>query len=533
MKTAQQQRMKLKFTGLFFLLLNLLTLNAAAQDAGKKKIELIRADYQDFSVDIHPDATRLLGNVIMRHEGVMMYCDSAYLYDKSNSLDAFSRVKINQGDTLLLNGDLLKYKAATKTAEVFNNIRMTDREMVLTTDYLIHNLSTGVSTYLNGGKIVSTENDNVLTSQRGEYYSEGRWLFFKTNVVLVNARYTIRTDSLRFNIETEVAHFIGPTEIESKDSFIYCENGWSDTRRNISQFNKNAYIISDTQRMQGDSLYYDQNSGLGEAFYNVQITDTVNDYVINGDYAIHFDSLGESLVTGNALLTLIEDTDSLFLHGDTLFSIKDSAGNNLVHAYHRVKFFRNDLQGKCDSLTYSDTDSTIIMYYEPILWSDENQINGDVIELYLKKGGLDKMYIDENAFITSEASSVQFNQIKGNNLTGYFEEGKLYKVNIEGNGETIYYAKEESADGAEDKDIGMNRLICSDIIILLDNNEVQRIIFIDQPSGTMFPIEQVPGGKDKLEGFRWDPGFRPMEMQDIFIKDLPEVLPVADDALPE
>lgn len=489
-----------------------------AQETTRKKIELIRADFQDFSTAIHPDAQRLLGDVVMRHEGVLMYCDSAYLYDSSNGLDAFSNVHVKQGDTLDLYGDMLKYRADTKTAEVFDNITMTDREMVLTTDYLIHNLKTGVATYYEGGRIVSSENDNVLTSQKGIYYSETDLFFFQDSVVLDNENYTIRTDSLRFDLNTEIAYFIGPTEIESDDSFIYCENGWSDTRKNVSQFNKNAYIISDTQRMEGDSLYYDQNSGYGEAFQNVQITDTVNDYLINGHYALHYDSTGESLVTDRAMLTMVEGKDSLFLHGDTLFSVKDSAENPIVHAYHNVKFFRHDLQGKCDSLTYHRADSIIVMYTEPIIWSDENQISGELITLYLGEGGLERMFVDKDSFIASLADSTQYNQIKGNELTGFFEEGQLVKVDVEGNGETIYYAKEE-VKGERDKDIGMNRLICSDIIIHLDSNEVQKIVFIDMPSGTLFPIEQVPGGEEKLKGFRWDPQFRPLKQEDIFVKD--------------
>ncbi len=506
---------------LSFALVAILSLQTLAQETSKKKIELLRANFQDFSVDVHPDATRLIGNVIMRHEGVIMYCDSAYLYDSSNSLDAFSNVHVKQGDTLDLYGDFLKYNAPTRTAEVFNNITLKDKEMILTTDYLLHNLRTDISTYLNGGKIVSTENDNVLVSQRGDYYSKTRFMFFKDDVVLTTEKYTIYTDSLRYDMETEIAYFIGPTEIISKDSYIYCENGWSDTRRNISQFNQNAYVISDTQRMEGDSLFYDQNIGMGKAFNNVQITDTVNNYIINGDFAIHYDSTGHSLVTERAMLTLIDGPDSLYLHGDTLFSVKDSSGNHIVHAYHRVKFFRNDMQGKCDSLTYHDADSIIVMYHTPVLWSDENQINGRIINLYLKTGGLDRMYIEQDSFITSEAGPNQYNQIKGNYLTGYFEKGKLARVWVEGNGETVYYAKEEN-EGEDDKDIGMNRLICSDIRIFLEDNEVQKIVFIDMPSGTLYPIDQVPGGEDQLKGFRWDPSWRPLDKDDIFRKDAPE-----------
>jgi hypothetical protein len=162
------------------------------------------------------------------------------------------------------------------------------------------------------------------------------------------------------------------------------------------------------------------------------------------------------------------------------------------------------------------------MYTDPIIWSDENQISGELITLYLKEGGIDKMIVDRDSFIASEAGENQYDQIKGNLLTGYFFDGQLKKVDVEGNGETVYYAKEEN-EGEPDKDIGMNRLICSDIIIHLENSEVQRIVFIDMPSGTLYPIDQVPAGEDRLKGFRWDPEYRPLTKEDIFIKHTDEM----------
>jgi lipopolysaccharide export system protein LptA len=483
----------------------------------KKQIELVKADHWEFSDKIDVDAQRILGNVVLKHEEVLMYCDSAYLYDKSNNLHAFGHVHIKQGDTLSLFGDKLIYSATTKIAEVFDNIRLLDKDMTLTTNYLLYDLKAETATYYNGGKIISRQNNNVLESRTGYYHAASELFFFKKNVVLTNPDYVIKTDSLRFDTRTEIAYFTGPTTIESKDSFIYCENGWSNTRSNISQFNKNAYIISETQKMQGDSIHYDQNEGIGQAFMNVQITDTINNYLINGNYARYNEKTGHSLVTKRAMLTMIEDSDSLFLHADTLFSIRDTSKKNVVYAYHKVKFYRNDLQGMCDSLIYSDSDSTIIMHYKPILWSDENQITGELITLYLKKGGLDRMYIEKDAFIASQADSLHFNQIKGREMTGFFREGQLRKVDVNGNGESVYFIKEESADG--DKDIGMNKVICSDIIIYIDSNQVKQIKFLDVPSGVMHPQDKIPQEDLVLKGFKWDESGRPLRKEDIFIRE--------------
>jgi hypothetical protein len=171
----------------------------------------------------------------------------------------------------------------------------------------------------------------------------------------------------------------------------------------------------------------------------------------------------------------------------------------------------------CDSLIYSDSDSTIIMHYKPILWSDENQITGELITLYLKKGGLDRMYIEKDAFIASQADSLHYNQIKGREMTGFFREGQLRKVDVNGNGESVYFIKEESADG--DKDIGMNKVICSDIIIYIDSNQVKQIKFLDVPSGVMHPQDKIPQEDLVLKGFKWDESGRPLRKEDIFIRE--------------
>jgi lipopolysaccharide export system protein LptA len=505
----------MKYLLLSLLLLITHSVYSQADDTIKKKqIELVKAKQWEFAKSISPDAQRIIGDVVLKHEEVLMFCDSAYLYDSSNNLDAFGNVHIKQGDTLNLFGDKLKYNAITKIAEVFDNIRMLSKDMTLTTNYLIHNIESEISTYYNGGRIVSNENDNVLESSIGHYHAASEMFFFKKDVVLTNPEYVIKTDSLRFDTRTEIAYFTGPTTIESKDSFIYCENGWSNTKTNVSQFNKNAYILSDTQRMAGDSIQYDQNAGIGQAFINVQITDTVNNYLINGNYARYDEKTGHSIVTDRAMLTMIDDEDSLYLHADTLYSIRDTTKENVVYAYHGVKFFRNDLQGKCDSLIYNDGDSTIVMHYKPTLWSDENQITGELITLYLKKGGLDRMFIDKEAFIASEADTVNYNQIKGRTMTGYFNDGQLHKVDVNGNGEAVYFIKEESKNG--DKEIGMNKVICSDIIIYIDSSQVKRIKFIDLPAGGMHPQDKIPQEDIVLKGFKWDESGRPFRKEDIF-----------------
>ena len=313
----KKNKIPITFFVLHFLVL-CLVLNAQTSSAQKtKKIEILNANTFEYDQSLGLDARRLIGDVAFKHEDAIMKCDSAYMYSESNSMDAFGNVHINQGDTINIYGDTLKYNGNSKKAELLGNVRLIDRDMTLTTDHLNYDLKNSTAHYFGGGKIISSANQNTLTSHQGYYYSKNKELFFKDSVVLINPEYEIYSDTLKYHTTTEISYFFGPTIIRGKDNLIYCENGWYDTQKDISQFKKNAYIITKEQKLQGDSLHYDRNKGIGKAFKNIQITDTVRKFIINGNYAIHYEKEDNSIITGNTMLTMILESDSLFLHADT------------------------------------------------------------------------------------------------------------------------------------------------------------------------------------------------------------------------
>ncbi|MGD1847664.1 MAG: OstA-like protein [Salibacteraceae bacterium] len=475
----------------------------------KTQVELLGATELVFDDD---GAQKLIGNVKFGLDGAIMNCDSAYLYKETNKLNAYGRVHIEQGDTIHLYGDTLLYDGATRLARMRGNIKMIDSDAILTTEYLDYNRASGYAFYLGGGKIVSKKEDNTLTSEIGYYYPDQRSFYFRDSVKLKNQDYNITSDTLKYNNSTEVATFLGPTYIRTKEDLIYCEAGWYDTRNNRSEFRKNAYVESKDQRLGGDSLVYDRALGIGEAFGNVSILDTASDFLVYGDYAFNSTKDSTSIVTGHAMLVQIFDEDSLFLHGDTLYSTYDSTGQyRLIFAFEQVKFFKSDMQGKCDSLVFSDADSTIRMFYDPVLWSDENQITADDIIINSYDGKIKSMQMDNNAFIISQEDSIHYNQIKGKSMTGLFKQSQLSRVDVRGNGQTIYYASEDGGDL-----IGVNEAVCSDLIIYIDSSKVKRINFLNQPVATLHPLSKVTPEKMQLGDFVWLGDLRPLRKEDIF-----------------
>jgi len=444
-----------------------------------------------------------------------MNCDSAWLYSAENRIRAFRSVKINQGDTLMLWGDQLEYSGETRQAVVTGEeVKLQDSEMTLTTDRLRLDRNTNISYYTTGGKVVNEE--NTLLSREGYYNSNYKVFSFKDSVILNNPDYTINTDTMDYDSEAHIAYFFGPTTILSDSSKIYCENGRYNTDLNVAQFNKNAYIYDGPRYLTGDSLYYERDGEYGEAFRNVLIHDTVDNYLITGDYGEYFGDKDSAYVTEDPLYTVVdEEGDSLHVHGDTLYSSMrtDSLGNEFrsLQIFYDVRFFRKDMQGKCDSLSYSTADSTFRLYRDPIMWDDSTQITGDTIYLLTKNDKPDTLKVLSNAFMVSRADSIRYNQVKGRLMIGKFQKGELRKVYVNGNGEAVYYPKEEDGDY-----LGMNRSICSSILIKLVNSEVKRLTWMGKPEGVMHPMDKIPADRKTLEGFK--PRFeeRPLNKADLF-----------------
>jgi lipopolysaccharide export system protein LptA len=484
------------------------------QEGGRTVIKLINAD-RGVPLKGTPGAQKLLGNIKLKYKDVIMTCDSAYRF-KNGDFDAFSRVHINQADTLHIYGDRLFVEADTKLAKLRKNIRMVDSDMTLTTDVLNYDMDKEEASYFDGGTLRSKENDNVLVSREGFYTANNKSMLFRKDVVLTNPEYTVNSDTLRYQTQSEIAYFYGPTTIVSDETEIYCENGWYDTKTEICQFNKKARIHSETNILKGDSIYYNGSTGFGEVFENVSIRDTTNNFLILGNYGKYDEKNDESLVTDQAELIQAFDKDSLFLHADTLFSYRDSLKKNIILAYHNVRFYKPDLQGKCDSLTYSEGDSLLVMFNTPMLWSSDNQISGERIDLKMKDGEVHQMYVDEAGLIISEAIAERYNQIKGRSITGYFRDNQLYEMLVVGNGQTLYFPVEEEKESGSKSLLGMFRQDCSEIRILIDSSEIKKVTWIEQPSGGFYPNSKIAQDELTLDGFVWNASVRPMNRQDIF-----------------
>lgn len=475
-----------------------------------KKVEFINADYTEYNEDLGLNAMRIIGRVVLKHEGVFMYADSAYRYMDRNAFDAFGRIHIEQGDSIDLYGDSLSYNGDLGIATLMGRVRMIDPQVNLETTYITYDIRNKVANYPDSANTRSKDN-NFLRSGKGSYYADKKEFVFTRNVTITNPKYVVKSDTLHFKTDTEVAYFYGPTKITSDKNVITCDLGWYDTKKDICSFSKKAQMDAGSQILKADTIYYERNTGYGLAKKNVIMRDTVEKTIVMGNYAESNEKTDRFLVTDSVTLVLVSEKDSLFLTADTLYAYNDSICDRIMRAYHHVKFYRADMQGACDSLAYIRGDSLIQMFRKPVLWTEQNQLTARFMQFNMANGKIRSLDMVEASMIISKEDTAQFNQISGIHMKGFFENNALNKVDVYGNGQTIYYPKEDS--GAV---IGMNKAESKDISIYLENRKIDRIVFKVDPKGELVPVEEVVPDQSRLPGFLWLDAIRPKTLADIY-----------------
>ena len=479
----------------------------------KSKVFLLHSDVLKKNKK-NPDAQILVGDVAFRHDSIYMYCDSACFYEKTNSLEAFDNVKMVQGDTLFLYGDYLFYDGNAQIAQVRNNVRMENRTITLETDSLNYDRVANLGYFFDGGTLMDEE--NVLTSDWGEYSPATKWSVFNYDVKLVNPQFTLTSDTLRYNTMSKVASIVGPSNIDSKENHIYSELGFYDTHYGQAELLNRSILVNEGKQLTGDSLFYDRNKRFGEAFYNVEFTDTVNKSMLKGDYCRYEELPEYAFATDKAVAIDFSQGDSLYLHADTLqlytYHLKTDSMFREMRAFHKVRIYRTDVQGVCDSLVFSSKDTCLTMYHDPILWNNQQQLLGEQIMVYMNDSTIDWAHIHNQALSVEKIDSVNFNQVAGKDMKAYFKDGEMHQVDVLGSVRVVYYWMEKDSTL-----MGMNVSETSELSIFLENRKMKKMLMKPKTNGVFYPMDQLPADKMKLDNFAWFDYVRPLSKKDIFM----------------
>jgi len=479
--------------------------------AQEKRLKIIHADNTYVDEVKYPGATILSGNVKVSHQGIIVTCKKAIQYKRKNKLKAIGNVIINQGDSIIQRSQYADYYADKKLAISWGNVSLTDRKVKLLTDTLNFDRNRQILYYTDTGTIIDSA--NTLKSKMGNYNLESKKFIAKNNVILINPDYTLTSNHLDYFTNSKVAYIYGPSTIKSKESTIYSERGFYNTKTDIAHFIKNAKIIGKNQIIEGDSIYYDKKLGFSSATGNVIVTDSINKTITTGGYAENFEKNDSSFISKRPVAIIINKKDSLFLRADTLLLVGKSK-HRILKAFHNVKFYKSDMQGKCDSIVSNDATGLTTMFKNPILWANTSQITGKIIHFTknIETKKLDSLKVLNNALIVQK-DSAGYNQIKGRRILGKFTDNDLKDVNVIGNSQVLYFVRDDNQNL-----VGINKTSCSYIQFKLKNGDIQTVKFITAPDGTTYPLSKLPINARLLRGFIWRGNERPKTKIDIYRK---------------
>ncbi len=483
----------------------------AQQQPKKEIIQLEHADKMHGSKVNGQQVNYFVGNARFKHKDAILYCDSAIQYDYKNAIEAYGHIRIVQADTITLTGDRLNYNGNTRKAEVRGErVVLVDRKMTLTTRHLDMEMAKNLAYYFNGGTIVDEK--NTLTSQQGYYDTKKKYFYFKKDVTLDSRDpvFSLTSDTLEYSTTSEIAYFKGPTRIVSDGKVLTANDGEYNTRQALSKFRGRATIDSESYTLTADTLYYDEKSRIGKGRSNVVLLAKTDSLIVEGDYGDYRGAEGFTKVYGNALLKNMSGKDTLFIAADTLISLdsKDLDKKKLL-AYHNIRVMRNELRGRCDSLVYNFGDSTIHFFRNPILWAEGSQMVADSIYMQMAFNKIDKLFMNVNSFIISQDTLKNHNQVKGRNMVAYFKDNRIQKVDVNGNGQSLYFATE-----GDTTLMGMNKVLCSNMVIKFKENKVYDILFLKKPDAIFIPPHELKDPDKKLKDFAWRYAERP-EKKDV------------------
>lgn len=508
------RRLASVFSRLFCLLMALLSFDASAQDF----VYLLNADEIRYNEAVNAEAQLLVGNVEFRHDSMYMYCDSALFFQKQNSFNAYSNVRTEQGDTLFMFSDSLLYDGNLRIAHMRGEVRLENRDMILLTDSLNYDRNRSLGYFFNGGTLL--DETNTLTSEYGEYDTNLGVAVFKRDVLLESEDYTMNTDTLVYDVDNRKASFVCPTHIVSGENTIETSNGWLNTESHHSTLLDRSQVSyqNGDQVLTGDSIVYNDVEGKLWSFGDVIVNDYADKVDMLGDYLFYDRRTDSAIVYGRAQVIeySMSEKDSLYMHADTfkLRTIRnenDSIVNRQVKGYHKVRAYRSDVQMICDSLEFESVDSCLTMYRDPVVWSDNQQILGEVIKAYMNDSTIERAVVTGQALTVEDIGSDHFDQIAGREITAYFVDGEIDYATIIGNVRVVYYPYDSDSIL-----IGMNVTEASEMKATFIDRKVHRIVVFGKSNGTLYPLDQIPPGSSRLDNFVWLETLRPRNREDIF-----------------
>jgi lipopolysaccharide export system protein LptA len=542
------------FLFIFLILANILYAQNPATDTAQT-VHILNAKNLIYrQTDASTEIQILSGKVQLRQGTTLFYCDSCIVNNTSHLFEAYGNVHVNDNDTVNVYSDYLRYLTNTKMAYLNGNVKLSDGHATLFTPDLQYDVNNKIGTYTNGGRVINKK--SVLTSKEGIYYADIRDIYFKRNVELKDPAYYLKSDSLLYNTETQIARFIAETYIrDSSKRVIRTREGFFDVAHNKSEFTSRTTIEDGASTASADRIANDDKTGIIQLEGRAALKDTAKGMNILADKIFVNKKIDAFLATKKPLMIIKQDKDSIYVTADTLFSarltdlyksaknlnkIKDSTNNDIdstgidstnqdsvkmtkstikekdstnryFEAYRHVRVFSDSLQSVSDSLFYSFKDSVFHLFYDPVVWNKKSQITGDTIYLYTKNKKPSRIKVIENSFIVSEEDPGVYDQIKSSKMDGFFKEGVLDSVRAKGSAESVYFIRDKDSAYTS-----VNQTKSDVIDVFFIKGEIYKVVFRSDLKGNLYPIKHKLPSEAKLENFKWLDSRRPKTKYELF-----------------
>lgn len=359
------------FCLLFFILLSAIAnaQQSVADSSTKEPVYIIHANNFFFKrADSASELKILSGKVELKQGTALFFCDSCVVNSTSHIFEAFGNVHINDHDTTNIYSDYLRYFTNTKIAYFNGHVKMTDGHAILTTTDLTYDVNTKIGTYTNNGRVVNKK--SVLTSKEGVYYSDLRDIYFKTNVELKDPAYYLKTDSLLYNTETQIARFIADTYMkDSSGAIIRTKDGYYDLAHKHAEFYSRTSIETGSQTIIADQMASDDSTGIVQMEGNAVLKDTAKGQTVIAGRIFHNKKTDASLATKKPVMIIKQDNDSIYIAADTLFTARltDLYRNNIAKL-RTFRFYRGDSTNK--DTTSADSTAKVVSISRNITTAD-------------------------------------------------------------------------------------------------------------------------------------------------------------------
>lgn len=329
-------------------------------------VEVLWANRFDFkTIDSATQLQILVGKVKIKQGITLFYCDSLVWNERTNYMQAYGNVHINDADSVNIYSQYLQYDGTKKLATFTNKVKLSDGNSTLYTDVMDYDMNGKVGTYKDGGRIESRQ--TTLYSKQGFYYADIKDVYFIGNVKMSDPEVALASDSLLYNTNSQVATFIAPTTIKSGNSIINTREGYYDLKLKKAKFGKRSRMQDSTSTMIADDFAFDDKTGYGEATGNVQYKDTAQGAMLFSNRVFFNKEKKNFLATEKPVMVIIKDKDSVFVAADTIYSglMKDLAQikNGYIKAFDTVKgktIIQVDSLLKKDSVIKPFTDSNFV-----------------------------------------------------------------------------------------------------------------------------------------------------------------------------